>query len=104
MVSIMSDRLQWTTIVACRVEDHGHVTPRDCSDRRDAAGRIRAMRTLPSTAAERRRAERDAPTRTADDQTVLVGMNRPATPAELRAFIAREQARIRTERGLTPAA
>jgi hypothetical protein len=62
------------------------------------------MSTLPSTAAERRRAERDAPGRTADDRTVLVGMKRPATPAELRAFVAREQTRIRAERGLPPAA
>jgi hypothetical protein len=100
----MTDRQGSTTIVACRLEDHGNLTPRDGSDRRDAAGRIRSVRTLPSTAAERRRAERDAPTRTADDRTVLVGMKRPATPAELRAFVAREQARIRTERGLPPAA
>jgi hypothetical protein len=62
------------------------------------------MSTLSSPAVARRRAERDALARTADDRTVLVGMKRPATPAELRAFVAREQARIRTERGLTPAA
>ena len=62
------------------------------------------MSKLSSTASERRRAERDAPGRTADDRTVLVGMKRPATAAELRAFVAREQARIRDERGLPPAA
>ena len=56
------------------------------------------------TAQERRRVERAVRARSADDRTVLVGMKRPATPAELRAFIDREQARIRTERGLTPAA
>jgi hypothetical protein len=31
-------------------------------------------------------------------------MKRPATPAELRAFVDREQARIRAERGPSPAA
>jgi len=56
------------------------------------------------TAQQRRRAERAGPSRGADDRTVLVGMKRPATPAELRAFVDREQARIRTERGLPPAA
>jgi hypothetical protein len=66
--------------------------------------RIEAMSKLSSTAAERRRAERDAPARTPDDRTVLVGMKRPATAAELRAFVAREESRIRTERGLPPAA
>jgi hypothetical protein len=61
------------------------------------------MDSTPLTPQERRRAERDAPVRSADDRTVLVGMKRPATPGELRAFIDREQARIRTERGLAPA-
>jgi hypothetical protein len=74
------------------------------SDRREVGGKMIFMSTLSSTAPARRRAERDAPARTVDDRTVLVGMKRPATPAELRAFVAREQARIRTERGLTPAA
>jgi predicted metal-dependent hydrolase len=62
------------------------------------------MNHTPLTAQERRRVERVAAARSADDRTVLVGMKRPATPAELRAFVDREQARIRTERGLTPAA
>ena len=62
------------------------------------------MSHTPLTAQERRRVERAAPARSPDDRTVLVGMKRPATPAELRAFVDREQARIRTERGLTPAA
>ena len=62
------------------------------------------MNHTPLTAQERRRVERAAPARSADDHTVLVGMKRPATPAELRAFVDREQARIRTERGLAPAA
>jgi predicted metal-dependent hydrolase len=56
------------------------------------------------TAKQRRRAERKAPARSGDDRTVLVGMKRPATPAELRAFVEREQARIRAEQGLPPAA
>jgi hypothetical protein len=46
----------------------------------------------------RRAAERTAAPPTPDDQSVLVGMKRSATPEELRAFIAREQARIRAER------
>jgi predicted metal-dependent hydrolase len=62
------------------------------------------MDSAPLTAQERRRAERVAPVRSADDRTILVGMKRPATPAELRAFVDREQARIRTERGAAPAA
>ena len=62
------------------------------------------MNHTPLTAQERRRVERAAPARSVDDRTVLVGMKRPATPAELRAFVDREQARIRTERGLAPAA
>jgi predicted metal-dependent hydrolase len=62
------------------------------------------MNGTPLTAQERRRAERVAPVRSADDRTVLVGVKRPATPAELQAFVDREQARIRTERGLAPAA
>lgn len=49
------------------------------------------------TAEQRRRLERTAPCPTADDRSVLVGMNRPATAAELRAFVDREQARIRAE-------
>jgi predicted metal-dependent hydrolase len=61
------------------------------------------MDSTPLTTQERRRAERDAAVRRADDRTVLVGMTRPATSAELRAFIDREQARIRNERGLPPA-
>lgn len=40
---------------------------------------------------------------TDDDLGVLVGMNRAATPDEMLAFIEREQARIRRERGLPPA-
>lgn len=51
----------------------------------------------------RRAAECAAPHATADDRTVLAGMDRPATPEEFRAFVAREQARIRAERKL-PAA
>jgi predicted metal-dependent hydrolase len=70
---------------------------------RTPASKLRFMDSTPLTAQERRRAERVAPLRSADDRTVLVGMKRPATPAELRAFIDREQARIRTERGLAPA-
>jgi predicted metal-dependent hydrolase len=62
------------------------------------------MNHTPLTAQERGRVERVAAARSADDRTVLVGMKRPATPAELRAFVDREQARIRAERGLTPAA
>jgi hypothetical protein len=62
-----------------------------------AGTKLRSMGDTLS-AQERRRAERDAPTRSDDDRTVLIGMNRPATPAELRAFVAREQARIRAER------
>lgn len=62
------------------------------------------MRSTPLTAEQRRRVERSAPARSADDRTVLVGMKRPATPAELRAFVDREQARIRGEQGLPPAA
>lgn len=62
------------------------------------------MSHAPLTAQERRRVERAAPAPSADDRTVLVGIKRPAKPAELRAFVDREQARIRTERGLTPAA
>ena len=56
------------------------------------------------TAQQRRQAERVAAPASHDDRTVLVGMNRPATAAELTAFVAREQARIRGERELPPAA
>lgn len=62
------------------------------------------MSTAHLTAEQRRNAERNAPKATADDRTVLTGMDRPATADELRAFVAREQARIRAERGLPPAA
>ena len=65
--------------------------------------KMRFMHNTSLTAQDRRLAERDAPARSADDRTVLVGMKRPATPAELRAFVDREQARIRAERGLAPA-
>lgn len=47
-------------------------------------------------------AKRIATPPTDDDRNVLVGMNRPATPEELRAFVDRENARIRRERGLPP--
>jgi hypothetical protein len=80
-------------------EDHSNQTQMG----RTPASRLRFMDSTPLTPQERRRAERDAPVRSADDRTVLVGMKRPATPGELRAFIDREQARIRTERGLAPA-
>lgn len=70
----------------------------------DDAGKIRVMSIIRLTANQRRRVERDAPARSADDRTVLVGMKRPATPAELRAFVEREQARIRAERDLSPSA
>lgn len=58
------------------------------------------MSRVPRSIAEQRRraAERDAAPPTPDDQSMLVGVNRAATPEELRAFIAREQARIRAER------
>lgn len=69
-----------------------------------SAGRISVMSSTPLTIAQRRRAERNAAPATADDRAVLVGMDRPATPDELRAFVAAEQARIRIERGLPPAA
>ncbi len=62
------------------------------------------MNGTPLTPQERRGVERAAPLRSVDDRTVMVGMKRPATPAELRAFVDREQARIRTERGLPAAA
>jgi hypothetical protein len=62
------------------------------------------MTTTRLTTEQRRRAERSAAERSADDRTVLVGMTRPATAAELRAFVDHEQARIRAERGLPPAA
>jgi len=96
----MRDRHRSARMIAVWVDDR----LRSCSVRRDGIGKLTNMSTLSSTASERRRAERDAPARTVDDRTVLVGMNRPATPAELRGFVAREQARIRAERGLTPAA
>jgi hypothetical protein len=57
-----------------------------------------------TTAEQRRQAERVAAPASRDDRTVLVGMNRPATAEELSAFVAREQARIRVERELPPAA
>jgi len=66
--------------------------------------KIGSVSKLSSTVSRRRRAERDAPARTADDRTVLVGMKRPATADESRAFVAREQKRIRAERGLPPVA
>lgn len=47
-------------------------------------------------------AKRVATPRTDDDRTILAGMDRPATPEELIAFVEREQARIRRERGLPP--
>jgi hypothetical protein len=56
------------------------------------------------TSEQRRRAERSAPPRSTDDRTVLVGVKRPATAAELRAFVDREQARMRSERGPSPTA
>jgi len=65
---------------------------------------MQSMTDSSLAAQQRRQAERDAPARTAEDRTVLVGMKRPATPAEVRAFVDREQARIRTERGLSPTA
>lgn len=67
------------------------------------ASKLQLMDRTPLTAQQRRRAERAAPVRSADDRTVLVGMKRPATPAELRAFVDREQDRIRAERGPAPA-
>lgn len=67
-------------------------------------GKLVGMSSTPLTTQQRRRAERSAPPATADDRNVLVGMERPATPEELRAFVAREQTRIRSERGLPPAA
>jgi hypothetical protein len=100
----MCDYCRSEKIVLSRVAGQSNPNPRTRSDRRDADGKMRFMSKVPSTASTRRRAERDGPARTADDRTVLVGMNRPATPGELRAFVAREQARIRTERGLPPAA
>ena len=63
--------------------------------------------TRPTRTAEeqrRRDQERNAPPPTDDHRSILVGMDRPATPDELRAFIDREQARIRAERGLTAVA
>jgi hypothetical protein len=74
-----------------------------CDDRDDADVRITIVDSTPFTAQERRRAERGAPPRSDDDRSVLAGMKRPATPSELRAFVDREQARIRAERGLPPA-
>ena len=59
---------------------------------------------LRTTAEQRREAERTAAPASHDDRTVLVGMDRPATADELAAFVAREQARIRGERELPPAA
>lgn len=71
----------------------------------DGVSKISAMSSNSRlTAAQRRRVERDALLRSADDRTVLVGMKRPATPTELRAFVEREQARIRAERGQSPSA
>jgi hypothetical protein len=55
-------------------------------------------------AEQRRRAERSAPPRSPDDRTMLLEATRPATPAELRAFVEREQARSRSEQGLPPIA
>jgi len=62
------------------------------------------MDTARHTPEQRRAIERNAQPATTDDRTVLVGMDRPATPEELRAFVAREQDRIRGARGLPPAA
>jgi hypothetical protein len=56
------------------------------------------------TAEQRRRIERSAPPRSAGDRKVLVGMKRPATADELRAFVDRELARIHAERDLPPTA
>jgi hypothetical protein len=61
-------------------------------------------RTPLTTTDQRRCAERTAGAPTSDDRVVLIGMDRPATADELRAFVDREQARIRAERELPPAA
>ena len=47
-------------------------------------------------------AKRVATPRTDDDRTILAGMDRPATPEELVAYLEHDQARIRRERGLPP--
>lgn len=47
-------------------------------------------------------AKRIATPPTDDDRCILAGMDRPATPEELTAFLKREDARIRRERGLPP--
>lgn len=47
-------------------------------------------------------ASRVATPPTDDEHNVFVGMDRPATPDELRAFVDRENARIARERGLPP--
>jgi hypothetical protein len=76
---------------------HGEYVPRRAY--------TRTMRRASLTTAEQRRrgAERTAAPSTPDDRTMLVGMSRSATAEELRAFVAREQARVRAEREL-PAA
>jgi hypothetical protein len=47
-------------------------------------------------------AKRVATPRTDDDRTILAGMDRPATPEELIAYLERDKDRIRRERGLPP--
>ena len=70
--------------VVRRVEGRGEARTED-----DTSSKLRLMNHTPLTAQERRRVERVAAARSADDRTVLVGMKRPATPAELRAFVTR---------------
>ena len=72
-------------------------------DRAPLAGKIRCVSPR-LTDAQRRRAEQNATPRSADDRSVLVGMDRPATPDELRVFVERENARICDKRDLPPAA
>ncbi len=76
---------------------------RDTQAEAGLTGKIRCVRPH-LTDAQRRLVEQNAAPRSADDRSILVGMDRPATPEELRAFINRENARIREERDLPPAA